>query len=488
MNRESAGIRAAFLGYEVLWRAFTPFLRLNHCLRDGFLQRLGMEVPPPSALWIQAASVGEAYLAREIVKRLYPPASPLGVLLTTNTRQGLDIHRQTARLPSLSSRNIRPAVAYFPFDRPTIMKKLVCRIRPTVAVFLETEIWPGLLRELKHSGTRVLIINGRISRRSLDRYLTWPSFWRQAAPQQVLAVSEADAARFRRLFTTSSVAVMPNIKFDRLDQSTTAADGKNDRPGFLTSLQSPFVILGSVRQEEEASVGEIIAMIRSGNSHAVIGLFPRHLHRIDAWQKRLKLKSLGIPWVLRSRIHGSREGRVPGGTVVLWDIIGRAGLISAAYERAQAVFVGGSLAPLGGQNFIEALICGIIPSSSGLHGRISDGSALNPCSRAGLARIGADWRAVADHLIRRSEPSVAMPRWPVEVRRSMARAYFSNRKGGADDACRLGHIRLPGGSLSGLCPWSKGRGKTGERHLHGRGLITRRSRWRRANILAPGSV
>lgn len=425
MNRESAGIRAAFLGYEVLWRAFTPFLRLNHCLRDGFPQRLGMEVPPPSALWIQAASVGEAYLAREIVKRLYPPASPLGVLLTTNTRQGLDIHRQTARLPSLSSRNIRPAVAYFPFDRPTIMKKLVCRIRPTVAVFLETEIWPGLLRELKHSGTRVLIINGRISRRSLDRYLTWPSFWRQAAPQQVLAVSEADAARFRRLFTTSSVAVMPNIKFDRLDQSTTAADGKNDRPGFLTSLQSPFVILGSVRQEEEASVGEIIAMIRSGNSHAVIGLFPRHLHRIDAWQKRLK--SLGIPWVLRSRIHGSREGRVPGGTVVLWDIIGE---LAAAYERAQAVFVGGSLAPLGGQNFIEALICGIIPviGPSWEDFRWVGESLFE----SGLARIGADWRAVADHLIR--DLNHPPPRGQV---RSMARAYFSNRKGGADDACRL---------------------------------------------------
>ena len=425
MGRESAGIRAAFLGYELLWRAFTPLLRLSHRLKDGLRQRLGREVPPPSALWIQAASVGEAYLAREILKRLYPVAFPLRVLLTTNTRQGLDIHRQTARLPSLSSRNIRASVAYFPFDRPTIMKKLVGRIRPSVAVFLETEIWPGLLRELRRSGAHVLIINGRISRRSLDRYLTWPSLWRQAAPHEVLAVSEADAARFRRLFNTRSVAVMPNIKFDRLDQPTTAAAGENGGLETLTPLRAPFVILGSVRQEEEAGVGKIIARIRARNSSAVIGLFPRHLHRIDAWQKRLK--GLGIPWVLRSRIHAYREGRVPGGTVVLWDVIGE---LAAAYERAQAAFVGGSLAPLGGQNFIEALICGVIPVIGPSWEDFSwVGEAL---FERGLARIGADWRAVADHMIH----DLNHPPSRGQVQ-SMARAYFSSRKGGADDACRL---------------------------------------------------
>ena len=425
MNRESAGIRAAFLGYEVLWRAFhaafaaEPLLegRVSAAPWHGGAAAFG-PVDPGSFRGGGLPCPGnrEASLS---------PGFPLGGSAHDEHPAGAG-YPPANRSPALTFLPQYPAaVAYFPFDRPTIMKKLVCRIRPTVAVFLETEIWPGLLRELKHSGTRVLIINGRISRRSLDRYLTWPSFWRQAAPHQVLAVSEADAARFRRLFTTSSVAVMPNIKFDRLDQSTMAADGENDRPGFLTSLQSPFVILGSVRQEEEASVGEIIAGIRAGNSHAVIGLFPRHLHRIDAWQKRLK--SLGIPWVLRSRIHGSREGRVPGGTVVLWDVIGE---LAAAYERAQAVFVGGSLAPLGGQNFIEALICGIIPviGPSWEDFRWVGESLFE----SGLARIGADWRAVADHLIR--DLNHPPPRGQVQ---SMARAYFSSRKGGADDACRL---------------------------------------------------
>jgi 3-deoxy-D-manno-octulosonic-acid transferase len=86
----------------------------------------------------------------------------------------------------------------------------------------------------------------------------------------------------------------------------------------------------------------------------VTGLFPRHSHRLGAWEK--KLDGLGLKWLLRSTVTGP----VHPGAVILWDTFGE---LTYAYELAHAVFTGGSLAPLGGQNFLEPLICGVIPVS-----------------------------------------------------------------------------------------------------------------------------
>lgn len=116
----------------------------------------------------------------------------------------------------------------------------------------------------------------------------------------------------------------------------------------------------------------------------------------------------------------------PAGTVILWDTVGE---LPSAYAHARAAFVGGSLAPLGGQNFLEALIGGVIPV---IGPSWEDfrwvGTGL---FEIGLARIGADWRAVAGHLVR----DLKHPPSREEVK-AKARAYFSGRRGGASAACR----------------------------------------------------
>jgi len=422
MAREFSGIRAAFWAYDLLWGIFTPLLRLNHRLADGFRERIGTSVPPPASLWIQAASVGEAYLAQELMKRLDPGPTPLRILLTTNTRQGLDIHRETLCLASTAS-NLRIGIGYFPFDRPKIMRRIVNRVRPEVTVFLETEIWPGLLRELRRSGSRTMVVNGRISSRSFHRYRLWPTLWRQVSPHEVLAVSKADADRFRQLFPDAGVGVMPNIKFDRLDPPPPET-APASRHAIQPPPGTPFVILGSVRKREEDDVAAIIARILSGTHQPVIGLFPRHLHRIGPWQARLN--RLGVHWVLRSDAGEHTPEMTPGGTVVLWDVIGE---LSAAYGLAHAAFVGGSLAPLGGQNFIEAIRCGVIPVIGPSWEDFSwVGEGL---FERGLARIATDWRAAADLLIRDLDHPPSRSRVL-----AMARDYFSSRKGGAAEACR----------------------------------------------------
>jgi 3-deoxy-D-manno-octulosonic-acid transferase len=343
--------RAALGLYDVLWRLALPALKRNQRLADGFEERLCRRPGIRSAdIWIQAASVGEAYLVWELIKA-WPPHLPVSMLLTTNTLQGKEILNKAmadvaSRLPCH-----RFQVAYFPFDRPSVMRRAVCRVQPAVTVLLETEIWPGLLTALRLQGSPVVIINGRLTPRSLSRYRIWPAFWKAVRPDAVLAISNDDADRFATMFGKSCVGTMPNIKFDRIGIDGGCPE-ESDQFDTIVQPGAGFIVLGSVRQPEEADVTLLIRDLKLRQPDAVIGLFPRHIHRLGAWQKRLT--DIGIPWVLRSTLSQPASA----GEVVLWD---RFGELGSAYRRAAAAFVGGSLAPLGGQNFLEPLVAGIQP-------------------------------------------------------------------------------------------------------------------------------
>ena len=263
----------------------------------------------------------------------------------------MEVLRQAAghhpALPGIRRLNL----AYFPFDRPTIMRQAVDSVRPRVVVLLESEIWPGLLAQLKARGGRCLIVNGRMTPRSLRRYRIWPSIWRALRPERVLAVSPADGARFAALFGPAGITVVPNLKFDQMQVGAAPRAAVSGDPAAVIA-QGPLVVLGSIRRAEENQVLRIIRRLRQAAPEAVIGLFPRHAHRQAAWQKRLR--RAGIPWVQRSGVRAP----VSPGSIILWDGFGE---LAAAYGRCRAAFVGGSLAPLGGQNFLEALNGGVRP-------------------------------------------------------------------------------------------------------------------------------
>jgi 3-deoxy-D-manno-octulosonic-acid transferase len=143
---------------------------------------------------------------------------------------------------------------------------------------------------------------------------------------------------------------MPNMKFDRIGRDLSAGENR-DLKGLISSGQ-PFVVLGSVRREEEEQVQEVIRHLLKRRPDIIIGLFPRHMHRVKTWHE--KLHNISAASALRSETNG----KVSSGTVILWDIFGELG---AAYGISAAAFVGGSLAPLGGQNFLEAAVAGVVP-------------------------------------------------------------------------------------------------------------------------------
>ncbi len=412
--------KTAFTCYDLAWKFAIPLLQLNTRLAEGFDQRrLRNATPHAGDIWIQAASAGESYLAWELLKNLHP-VHPLRIHLTSNTRQGIEILQSAADDTANDLPGSRLSISYFPFDRLGIMEAAVKSIQPQVMIFLETEIWPGLLAALKRYDCKILIINGRITERSFKRYMIWPGLWKQLKPDKIVAISADDAKRFTKLFDMQSVDILPNIKFDRLTAS--AGKFRADNPlNTLLKPESAFVALASVRQEEEADVEKMMLYIREKYSAAIIGLVPRHLHRVAYWQETLA--SLAIPFQLRSKTGQTATE----GSVILWDKFGE---LMDVYARAQAAFVGGSLAPLGGQNFLEALTCGVIP----VIGPYWENFAWvgQDIIQEKLLQVASNWEEAVEMLMNHlffppSRKTVCQK----------ALQFIKKRQGGAMQACRL---------------------------------------------------
>lgn len=341
--------RLALNLYNLAWPAAVPFLSLSKRLRQGFKQRIKGEAPPHFVdVWIQAASGGEARLAGLLAKELAATVKNPTILATTCTDQGLEVlHKE---LDSARDAGARIVVSYFPFDMPGVMERMLDHASPKAVVLLETELWPGLLSACKDLIVPVVVVNGRMTPRSLAGYLFFDGLFREIGPERILATSEESASRFGLLFGADRVELMPNMKFDSLGatQEINYVDSplsKVLKPG------APFVVFGSVRAEEESEVLYAVELLLESKPKTIIGLFPRHMHRLEQWRK--ELTRAGVSWSLRSQLA---EHARPG--VVLWDTFGE---LAHAYAFARAAFVGGTLRPLGGQNFLEPLAHGIAP-------------------------------------------------------------------------------------------------------------------------------
>ncbi len=411
--------KTAFGFYNFSWSIALPWLRCHHRLAEGYKQRaLKDQLPAAADLWIQAASVGESWLALELIKTI-ETRDPLRILLTSNTQQGIEILDRGLDKQHTETDRIKVYVRYFPFDKPSIMAKAVASMRPKLMVILETELWPGHLRALKAHGCKIIIINGRITTRSLKRYLLWPSIWQALRPDKILAISQTDADRFGQLFGQDGVVVMPNIKFDRIASSTTSGGHINTIKAIVPST-IPFVVLASVRRPEEPLVKKIVHEVFRNRPETVIGLFPRHMNRLQYWQE--SLNQMGIRWFLRS----ATAKPVTAGTVVIWDTFGE---LLPAYRLAKSAFVGGSLAPLGGQNFLEALVSGVLPVIGPSWENFAwVGRQIIDC---GLLRVAGDWKEVAALILKDMDSS---PRREEVIETTLQ--LVKARQGGTQMACR----------------------------------------------------
>lgn len=334
--------------YNMLWRLCLPFLKKNRRLNPGFTQRVDTTHLSKADIWIQAASAGEAYLAVNIIKTFKFKTSTQ-VLVTSITSQGINILKDNLSKPNIDP-NTDLNIQWFPFDMPVTMQKAIQKINPKVMVLLETELWPALLYYLKKNQIKTIIVNARLSQNSFKNYMRTSFLWKHLAPDKIIATSEQDRDRYAQIFETAVVQTMSNIKFETFNNKNLDIGIEQKIKNILPDTL-PLTILASVRKEEEEIIFKISQTLLNAFPDQVVAIFPRHMHRIKAWRKMLVKGQHHFE--CRSNITSPFNG--PG--IILWDTFGE---LKTAYGLANVVFVGGSLKPLGGQNFIEPAMQGAI--------------------------------------------------------------------------------------------------------------------------------
>jgi 3-deoxy-D-manno-octulosonic-acid transferase len=319
--------------------------------RIGFSERLGKIAGIGGRpLWVHAASVGETTAALTLIDEIRRAAGEIPVVLSVNT---------SAARAIAEGRIKGGTVCYFPFDFPWIVKRALDRIGPRAVVFMEAEIWPNFVREVRRRGLPLLLVNGRMSERTHKGFSRIGGFIRRVLGRFSLVTAQSD--EYRERYTSlgcdpDRVVVTGNIKYDIGPDEKGVAE---DVARFLTPNKGRIVIAGSTHAGEEEIVLDAFGLIAAGTPDALLVLAPRHLARTADVERLLKGRSIG--YVKRSELgRGTKvSGGASGEAVLLLDTLGElAGLLT----WGDVIFIGGSLVPgIGGHNVLEAAAVGKAP-------------------------------------------------------------------------------------------------------------------------------
>jgi 3-deoxy-D-manno-octulosonic-acid transferase len=333
--------------YIVAGYLLTPFILLyllwrslgNKDYRRRISERFGFY--PGSELndtiWVHAVSVGEVQAAERMVQVLLERYPRRSLLITTTTPTGSD------RVRALFGDKV--AHSYAPLDLAVSVKRFFSRVRPSLVIILETELWPNLYHECGQRNIPLVLASARVSPHSIGRYRQLVSLFKETLSNGIVigAQTQADAERFVSLGASPQRAhVTGNIKFDFALPDGVVELGRAVRT--LHAADRPVWIAASTHANEEEIALAAHREIREQYPDALLIIVPRHPERFSSVATLLEKQNEAF--VKRS----SGEVCTAACGVLLGDTMGE---LTTFYAASDVAFVGGSLAKVGGHNLLE---------------------------------------------------------------------------------------------------------------------------------------
>ena len=344
--------------YQLFWYLALPLAlgrllwkgRLQQGYREHINERLGMSWPISGAvprIWVHAVSVGETRAAAPLIDALIQSGEK--ILLTHMTPTGRDTGRQLFANHIASGQLVQ---SYLPYDIHWAVNSFYRYFSIKVGLIMETEVWPSLILSARQKSLPVILINARLSERSARRVSRFSNFAQLIYQSftKILAQTNLDAKRYNSL-GLSNVLVTGNLKFDvtpNLEQIEHALALKKK-----LNHQVQIACAASTRDGEESLIIEAwqtFLKTKENPNDFCLFIVPRHPQRFDDVFAQLQTS---FPKVLRRSNLGDQEfiDAIDQGVVILGNSMGE---MSFYYALSDIVIMGGSLLPLGGQNFIEA--------------------------------------------------------------------------------------------------------------------------------------
>lgn len=325
----------------------SPYLLIRAVLGGhGIKERLGIWNYIPDnrkTAWFHAASMGELKIISTILPELKKLAPDMRIIITTITKTG---KAKAEKMP------FDIEVYYLPADLVCVVNRVIKKVKPSLFILIETELWPALIKQMSNSGAKIALVNGRISNKSFRYYkfLIPLSSDMLRNIDYIMTQTDNDSERFIKLGAPrGNTAVFGNAKFDQVLITNPKPPAK-EMEDFLT-VGKPFVfIAGSVRAGEIQSIVESVTDASSKVDNCKIVIAPRHLKNLNNLETTMQMA--GLSYFKRSKLTSQSSKKH---SILILDTMGE---LTGLYCFADLAFIGGSLVKIGGHDPLE-------PASSG---------------------------------------------------------------------------------------------------------------------------
>jgi 3-deoxy-D-manno-octulosonic-acid transferase len=340
-----------YLIYQIVFALFlliaSPYLLVRAIFgAHGLKERLGFwkfTADERKTVWFHAASMGELKVINNVLPELIKIRPELRIVISTITKTG----------KTKADKSFSPIeVFYMPLDLRCCISRTFHKIKPSLLILIETEIWPMLITQAKAANCPVAIINGRISQKSLKFYSLFRPLFKSVLGHvnYVMAQTGDDLERFTSLgLDTDHIADYGNIKFDQVLNRDTRPIAP-EMKAYLDDDETKFVfIAGSIWPREFSPVINAIMATSEDHPELINILAPRHMKHLKQLEEALHLAHL--PYIRRSKMADTNTDA----KVMILDTMGE---LSNLYSYAHLAFVGGSLVNVGGHDPLEPASAG----------------------------------------------------------------------------------------------------------------------------------
>jgi 3-deoxy-D-manno-octulosonic-acid transferase len=351
--------------YNLLWHLARPLLLRKlrrrgqaeplylHAVHQRFArytdqERLQAQAHAGQWVWLHAVSLGETRAADILLQALRAVQPEMHLLLTHGTATGRQAGQKLLREGDMQ--------VWLPWDERGAVQRFTQTFRPRVGLVMETEIWPQLLQACRQQDVPVALANARLSEKTLRQWQRLPQLARQTYGGLSVAYAQtAQDARRLQVLDVPMVIVTGNLKFDATPDAALLQQGQALRQRWQEQnggTARPVALLASSRDGEEALLLQALHTLPAEKRQSLQWLLvPRHPQRFDEVADLLRAAGFAV----KRRSTGQTNPDDGQHAVWLGDSMGE---MSLYYAMADLTLMGGSFAPLGGQNLIEACACG----------------------------------------------------------------------------------------------------------------------------------
>ena len=284
-------------------------------------------------IWIHAASVGELMSIVPIIRSLEKDNKIKNILLSTSTTSSAKIFKKLKLKKTLH--------VYFPLDNKFIVKRFIKYWSPELAIFIDSEIWPNMFNNLHLNNIPIILMNARITKRSFNKWQTFPKFAKQIFGEISLALPQnLETLKYLKILNVKNIKIAGNLKY---------YGQKNNQDDAVKLLKNKFKnfkvwCAASTHNNEEILIGNLHKKLKKKERKLITIIIPRHINRTNKIINDLNNIDLNCV------THSSNQKLKQNTDIYLVDSYGES---SRFYNLTNISFVGGSIINHGGQNPLE---------------------------------------------------------------------------------------------------------------------------------------